>query len=310
MPIASPAHAPPQAVAAGGAAPRRRGARRAAAGRGQRRSRSISRQRRDRPVPRPCQRQPSSRSAAKPRRRQTAEARERAAVLNPAPQAAGRDGRATNPQRLRQEVAALFLPRRRAPERRRQCVQSVPIAPPPPPPAPRTASTSAAAQIQLPVPVTFKALVTEARTEACKSGLTWRVYASKASPEGGGYKLAQHPPRGDADRGAAARRISRQCRLRAFQSHQEDQGGERPLARGDLRPQHRRPEARRRSSPTASSRRERRQLRHPLRRGGSVRQSPDGPAQRQARRWSSGSMPGPIASKACMATPTRPSGPT
>lgn len=62
-------------------------------------------------------------------------------------------------------------------------VQSVPIAAPVPPPAPAPAP-----QVQLPVPVTFKALVTEGGPKL-QSGLTWRVFASKASPEGGGYKL-------------------------------------------------------------------------------------------------------------------------
>jgi hypothetical protein len=76
-------------------------------------------------------------------------------------------------------------------------VQSVAIAPPPPevaelsppvpPPAPKVAAQSAA-QVQLPVPVTFKALVTE-QGPKLQSGLTWRVFASKTSPEGGGYKL-------------------------------------------------------------------------------------------------------------------------
>jgi hypothetical protein len=55
-------------------------------------------------------------------------------------------------------------------------VQSVPLGPPPLTP-----------QVQLPVPVTFKALVTEAGPKL-QSGLTWRVYAAKGSPDGG-YKL-------------------------------------------------------------------------------------------------------------------------
>ena len=66
-------------------------------------------------------------------------------------------------------------------------VQSVPIAPPAPPPAAKIAAAPAP-QIQLPVPVTFKALITEAGPKL-QTGLTWRVYASKTSPEGGGYKL-------------------------------------------------------------------------------------------------------------------------
>ena len=49
-------------------------------------------------------------------------------------------------------------------------------------------ATTAAAQVQLPVPVTFKALVTEEGPKL-QAGLTWRVYASKTSPDGSGYKL-------------------------------------------------------------------------------------------------------------------------
>jgi hypothetical protein len=70
-------------------------------------------------------------------------------------------------------------------------VQSVPIAPPPPPPAPTVAAKvtpAPAPQVQLPVPVTFKALVSE-QGPRLQSGLTWRVYASQALPNGGGYKL-------------------------------------------------------------------------------------------------------------------------
>ena len=77
-------------------------------------------------------------------------------------------------------------------------VQSVPIAPPPAPqlaeappilaPTPKPAAQSVAAQVQLPVPVTFKALVTE-QGPKLQSGLTWRVFAAKASPDGGGYQL-------------------------------------------------------------------------------------------------------------------------
>lgn len=66
-------------------------------------------------------------------------------------------------------------------------VQSIPVAPPPPPPAPAP-KPELAAQIQLPVPVTFRALVTE-QGPKLQAGLTWRVFASKTSPEGGGYKL-------------------------------------------------------------------------------------------------------------------------
>jgi hypothetical protein len=62
-------------------------------------------------------------------------------------------------------------------------VQSVPVAPPPMPPA----APPAAPQAQLPVPVTFRAMVAEGGPKL-QSGLTWRVFASKASP-GGGYKL-------------------------------------------------------------------------------------------------------------------------
>ena len=77
-------------------------------------------------------------------------------------------------------------------------VQSVPIALPPAPqlaepppilaPTPKPAAKSVVAQVQLPVPVTFKALVTEQGPKLL-SGLTWRVFAAKASPDGGGYQL-------------------------------------------------------------------------------------------------------------------------
>ncbi|HAH65181.1 MAG TPA: hypothetical protein DCL72_06830, partial [Rhizobiales bacterium] len=50
---------------------------------------------------------------------------------------------------------------------------------------------SAAPQIQLPVPVTFKALITEAGPKL-QSGLTWRVYADKASPDGNRKLLSTH----------------------------------------------------------------------------------------------------------------------
>lgn len=86
-------------------------------------------------------------------------------------------------------------------------VHSVAIAPPPPPPqaalptppptaeltppvptlAPKPAQT-VAVQVQLPVPVTFKALVTE-QGPKLQAGLTWRVFASKTSPDGHGYQL-------------------------------------------------------------------------------------------------------------------------
>jgi Mg-chelatase subunit ChlD len=55
-------------------------------------------------------------------------------------------------------------------------VQSLPIGPP-----------TLTPQVQLPVPVTFKALVTEVGPKL-QAGLTWRVYASKTSPDGA-YKL-------------------------------------------------------------------------------------------------------------------------
>ncbi len=61
-------------------------------------------------------------------------------------------------------------------------------APPIPAPTPKPAAQTAAAQVQLPVPVTFKALVTE-QGPKLQSGLTWRVFAAKASAEGSGYKL-------------------------------------------------------------------------------------------------------------------------
>jgi Ca-activated chloride channel family protein len=56
------------------------------------------------------------------------------------------------------------------------------------PNAPKPPAQSTAAQIQLPVPVTFKALVSEAGPRL-QTGLTWRVYESKALPGGAGYKL-------------------------------------------------------------------------------------------------------------------------
>ena len=70
-------------------------------------------------------------------------------------------------------------------------VQSVPIAPPEPPPAPTVAADATPApapDVQLPVPVTFKAMVSEQGPQL-QAGLTWRVYASKTSPDGNSYKL-------------------------------------------------------------------------------------------------------------------------
>jgi len=55
-------------------------------------------------------------------------------------------------------------------------------------PVPKPSPQSSSAQIQLPVPVTLKALLTEGGPRL-QSGLTWRVYESKPSPEDGGYKL-------------------------------------------------------------------------------------------------------------------------
>ncbi len=69
----------------------------------------------------------------------------------------------------------------RAPSQAAGAVPSAPNAPKPP-------AQSTAAQIQLPVPVTFKALVSEAGPRL-QTGLTWRVYESKALPGGAGYKL-------------------------------------------------------------------------------------------------------------------------
>jgi hypothetical protein len=57
--------------------------------------------------------------------------------------------------------------------------QQVAAAPPAPPPPP---------QVQRPVPVTFKAMISE-QGPNLQSGLTWRVYAAKAAPEGGGLTL-------------------------------------------------------------------------------------------------------------------------
>jgi hypothetical protein len=72
-------------------------------------------------------------------------------------------------------------------------VQTVPITPPAPPPtvtakAAPPPAPAPAPKVQLPVPVTFKALVSE-QGPRLQAGLTWRVYASKAPPEGSGYKL-------------------------------------------------------------------------------------------------------------------------
>jgi hypothetical protein len=61
------------------------------------------------------------------------------------------------------------------------------LAPPIPLPAPKQAQ-SVVAQVQLPVPVTFKALVTE-QGPKLQAGLTWRVFASRMSPDGQGYRL-------------------------------------------------------------------------------------------------------------------------
>jgi hypothetical protein len=55
-------------------------------------------------------------------------------------------------------------------------------------PVPKPSPQSSSAQIQLPVPVTLRALVSEGGPRL-QSGLTWRVYESKPSPEDGGYKL-------------------------------------------------------------------------------------------------------------------------
>ena len=62
------------------------------------------------------------------------------------------------------------------------------LAPAQPAAAAKPPAQSTAAQIQLPVPVTFKALVSEAGPRL-QTGLTWRVYESKALPGGAGYKL-------------------------------------------------------------------------------------------------------------------------
>ena len=67
-------------------------------------------------------------------------------------------------------------------------VQPVPIAPSPAPTVAAKVTPPPPPQVQLPVPVTFKALVSE-QGPRLQSGLTWRVYASQALPNGGGYKL-------------------------------------------------------------------------------------------------------------------------
>ncbi len=87
---------------------------------------------------------------------------------------------------------------------------------PPKPPAP---------EIKLPVPVTFKALVTEQGPK-----LEFRSRLARLCSVALSRRHAQahrHSSRGDADGGSSARRLSRQCRLRPLQPHQEDQGGKR-----------------------------------------------------------------------------------
>jgi hypothetical protein len=159
---------------------------------------------------------PQPQSAAKPSQAAPAQARNQPAKRRCTIRIASsrRDHRSPGPH----------LPPRR--KRLPSIVQSVPIAPPRPRPAKIAAAP--APQIQLPVLRTFKALITEAGPKL-QTGLTWRVYASKTSPEGGGYK-PQHASRGDADSGIASRRISRKCGLRPLQPHQEDQGRERAVA--------------------------------------------------------------------------------
>ena len=176
--IASPADSSPQAVAAeDSSAPSVAG--RAAAGRGQRRAddhrgsaaagRSPGRAGGPPGAARPRHR--------KPRRPRPAEPASETAVLKSAARPPGETPPSAPPVRK---------------------VQSVAIAPPPAPqlaeappilaPTPKPAAQSVAAQVQLPVPVTFKALVTEQGPKLV-SGLTWRVFAATASPDGGGYQL-------------------------------------------------------------------------------------------------------------------------
>ena len=99
------------------------------------------------------------------------------------------------------------------------------------------------------MPVTFKALLTEAGPQV-KTGLIWRVFRRSPGPNGARKLVSTHH---EAMPTAALRpgRISGQRRLWPFQPHQEDQGRERPVAGGDVRPQHRRAEACGRARPAA-----------------------------------------------------------
>jgi hypothetical protein len=93
------------------------------------------------------------------------------------------------------EVAVAPPPAPAPPEQAPAAAAAAPSPPPsapPPAPAQQLAAAPPAApppaQVQRPVPVTFKALISE-QGPNLQSGLTWRVYAAKASPEGGGFKL-------------------------------------------------------------------------------------------------------------------------
>ena len=174
--IASPADASPQAVAAeDSAAPSSLG--RAAAWRGQRRaddhrsSAAAGRSPGRAGGPRARGRDTASRAAQGRRTRQ----RDRRAQIGVA--SSRRDAALGAP---RQEGAVRSdCPATRAAARRAAAHPGADA---------QTAAQSVAAQVQLPVPVTFKALVTEQGPKLV-SGLTWRVFAATASPDGGGYQL-------------------------------------------------------------------------------------------------------------------------
>ena len=194
-------------------------------------------------------------------------------VQVPAPQAppqVSRDGRATN--------------RRRLPRLHHFARPSASRHPPPrrPPREAARANDRASPASRFPSP---SRLSSPKRDRACKRGSPGASMKRRLRRQAAGYKLRQHPPRSRCRQRHSAGRISRQRRLRAFESDQEDQGGERPLDRRDLRPQHRRIEAcsvpsRRRASP-----RERGPLRHPIRREDQFGNRQMVLARRQAPEW-------------------------
>ena len=107
------------------------------------------------------------------------------AVLKSAAPPPGETPPSAPPVRKVQSVAIAPLP---APPPPPPPSQVAALPPPIPAPTPKPAAQTAAAQVQLPVPVTFRALVTE-QGPKLQSGLTWRVFAAKASAEGSGYQL-------------------------------------------------------------------------------------------------------------------------